>query len=165
MASTPLVLYSANTWLAFQIAERYYRAQHYVWCTPYFDASNHASLTYTVPPSSSPAEICRGLRREIAGKERHSDKIKANKAGILRGAQAKLAEGAIEPGAVAEIADVVQAAEILDFAPLLYVIPYHLVTSKLATVPVGQRAHPLSVEFTIPALPRDCFDVLRMDGD
>ena len=31
------ILYSTNTWIAYMIAERFYRRHHYVWCTPYFD--------------------------------------------------------------------------------------------------------------------------------
>lgn len=161
----PLVLYSASTWLAYVIAQKYYHGEHYVWCTPYFDPSAIPAVEYTVPPSSSPAEIYRGLRRDVDRKERHSDKIKANKAGILRGAQAKFAEGSISQNEVLEIAEVVEAAEVSDFNPLIFVIPYHLAVDKLSKVPVGQRAHPLSVEFIIPKLSRECFDVLKLDGE
>jgi|GEM_PF-5439362 len=34
----PLLLYSTNTWLTYVIGERFYRDEHYVWCTPDFDA-------------------------------------------------------------------------------------------------------------------------------
>jgi hypothetical protein len=60
---------------------------------------------------------------------------------------------------------VVEAAEVSDFAPLIFVIPYPLATEKLSRVPVSQRAHPLSAEFIISKLPRECFDVLRLDGE
>jgi hypothetical protein len=32
--------------------------------------------------------------------------------------------------------------------------------NRLQPVPVGLRAHPLSVEFMIELLPRDCFDAI-----
>jgi hypothetical protein len=164
-AQPPLILYSTSTWLAFIIGQKYFHGEHHVWCTPYFDPSAVPSVEYTVPPSSSPAEIYRGLRSDITRKERHSKKIKANKAGILRGAQEKLAEGTINEEDAKEIAAIVAAAEVPDFAPLIFVIPYHLVKDWLSTVPVSQRAHPLSVEFVIKKLPRICFDVLKVDGD
>jgi hypothetical protein len=161
----PLILYSTSTWLAFIIGQKYFRGEHHVWCTPYFDPSAVPSVEYTVPPSSSPAEIYRGLRSDITRKERPSDRIKANKAGILRGAQQKLAEGIITKEHAAEIAAIVASAEVSDFAPLIFVIPYDLVKDWLSKVPVTQRAHPLSVEFVIKKLPRFCFDVLKVDGD
>jgi hypothetical protein len=160
----PIILYSANTWLAYAIAERYYRGEHYVWCTPYFDASSVAPLNYTVPPSSSPIEIYRGLRKDVLNGDRHSAKIAANKAGIVRGMEAKLSVGAIDDEVATEIASVIGAADILDFRPLLYVIPFHVVRDRLRPVPVRQRAHPMSVEFIIETLPRECFDVIGLEG-
>jgi hypothetical protein len=157
-----LLLYSTNTWLAFQISERYFGREHYVWCTPYFDASR--SLEYKVPPSSCPAEIYKGFRKEVAGRERHSDRIKANKAGLLQGAQQKFKNGKISRRDMGEITAVVEKAEVMDFAPLIFVIPYSLVEDRLSDVPIGQRAHPLSVEYIIEALPRGFFDVLHFEG-
>jgi hypothetical protein len=160
----PLVLYATNTRLAYIIAQRYYNQKHYVWCTPYFDPSSVPALDYTVPPSSSPAEIYRSLRKDVDHNERHSDKIKANKAGIIRGAQEKFDQGEIDENERKEIAEIVEAAEVADFSPLIFVIPFSLVKGKLSTVPVDQRAHPLSSEFIIQTLPRDYFDVLRLEG-
>jgi hypothetical protein len=146
------------------IGQKYFNGEHYVWCTRYFDPSAVPSLEYTVPPTSRPAEIYRGLRKDMIRKERHSDKIKANKAGVLRGAQEKLAEGTITEEDAAEIAAIVAEAEVPDFSPLIFVIPYDLVKDRLSKVPVSQRAHPLSEEFVIKKLPRVCFDVLKVDG-
>ncbi len=33
-----LILYSTNTWIAYKIAQKYYKDEHYIWCTPIFDA-------------------------------------------------------------------------------------------------------------------------------
>ncbi len=37
MKKPPLVLYSANTLLAYKINETFYKGLHYVWCNPVFD--------------------------------------------------------------------------------------------------------------------------------
>jgi len=164
MTREPIVLYSANTWLAYIIAEQYYRGEHYVWCTPHFDPSSVPSLNYVVPPSSSPIEIYRGLRKDISSGDRHSAKIVANKIGILRGVEAKRSVGIIDDDGAAEIASVVEASDIRDFRPMCYVIPFCLVRDRVRPVPISQRAHPLSAEFVIEALPRDCFDAIGLEG-
>ncbi len=161
----PLVLYSTNSWLAYMVAQTYFNREHYVWCTPYFGTYAMPTLDAAIPPSSSPAEIYRGLRQDVARRERHSDKIKANRAGILRGAGEKLTQNVISTAQAEEISAIVEGAEVADFAPLIYVIPYHLVSDRLVPVPISQRAHPLSMEFIIARLPRDHFDVLKIEGD
>ena len=44
------------------------------------------------------------------------------------------------------------------------VIPFSLVRDKIEPVPVSQRAHPLSAEFIVKKLPRNCFDAIGVDG-
>jgi hypothetical protein len=160
----PILLYSVNTWLAYAIAEQYYSGLHYVWCTPHFDPSGVPSINYAVPPSSSPVEVYRGLRQDVTNGDRHSAKISANKAGILRGVEARRTHGDITEGAAAEIVAILDAADIRDFRPILFVIPFSLVRDKIEPVPVSQRAHPLSAEFIIERLPRNCFDAIGVDG-
>jgi len=137
MASTTnrhIVLYSASSWLAYKISEEYYGGQHYVWCTPHFDPSSVPSIDYTVPPSSSPIEIYRNLREDVKRGDRHSAKIAANKAGLLRGMERKRAAGEITDEQASEIASILDAAEPRDFRPLIFVIPFHLVQDKLSKV-------------------------------
>ncbi len=159
-----IVLYSTNSWLAYVISQRYYASDHYVWCTPYFDPSSVPSIDYTVPPSSSPAEIYRGLGEDVRRADRHSSKIAANKTGLVAGIQAKKRAGVITDEQANEIASIVEAAETRDFRPLVYVIPFTLVEDRIAGVPINQRANPLSVEFVIDKLPRHCFDVIDFNG-
>ena len=163
-SALPIVLYSASSWLAYIIAEQYYGRYHYIWCTPHFDPSSVASISYTVPPSSSPAEIYRNLREDVKLGDRHSAKIAANKAGILKGMEYKMTTGEITKEQASEIASIVDAAEPRDFKPLIFVVPFALVAKLIKPVPVNQRAHPLSIEFIIDRLPREKFDVIDFDG-
>jgi hypothetical protein len=157
----PLVLYSTNTWLAYAITERFYDGVHYAWCSPVYNGST-AAPHVNIPPSSSPAEIYRQLFREVDRGEQHSKAIENNRAGIEKGAEVKLKAGVITEETYEEIARTLERAEVRDFRPVLYVIPYDRVRGIVLDVPVHQRAHPLSVEYRVERLPNDCFDMLEL---
>ena len=157
----PLVLYSANTWLAYKIAERFYGDIHYAWCAPFFDPESVPSYQNTNPPSSSPSKICRELFEAVISGDRHSAKVEENKYGILKGAKEKKKAGIITNREAKDIIKIVGHAETFDFRPLVYVIPYHLVAKIVEEVPVEKRAHPLSLEYVIEELSRKFFDVIE----
>ena len=156
----PLILYSTNTWLAFNIAERYYRGRHYIWCTPFFNGRSDKGEAGFVPPTSCPWEIYRSLYGEWRAGDRHSTKIEQNRDGILRGAKANRNAGVISEDQESEIAFIVRDAEIRDFEPLVYVMPYGRVSGLVKEVLVEERAHPLSEEYVIESLPRRLFDII-----
>jgi hypothetical protein len=158
----PLLHYSTNTWLAYTIAENYYQGEHYVWCTPFFSPRSAPGYT-NVPPTSCPSSIYHSLREEVATGDRHSTKIRENRTGIIKGANVKKGAGIIDDVQEREIIDVVNSAETRDFRPLLYVIPHDLVAGVLQSVPVANKAHPLSVEYVIERLPRASFDVIDFE--
>jgi hypothetical protein len=160
--TAPLVLYSAQTLLAYRINQRYYAERHWVWCSPYRGAGTTPAVDAAVPPSSSPLEIYKSLYQDVKGGDGHSAKIEANRQGLVRGANAKLAAQAIDEAVAGEIAEVANLAEVADFRPLLYIIPYALVAKEVKVVPVGQRAHPLSEEFQIESLSRQHFDIIEL---
>jgi hypothetical protein len=159
--NTPLLLYSAGTWLAYTIAERFYGGVHYVWCSPFYDGVN-APRYVNVPPTSSPAEIYRNMEEETRRGDLHSDAIRRNIAGILDGAAAKRGAGAITDAQYHEIRVVLKKAKIPDFRPVLYVIPFDRLEGRVPEVPVSQRAHPLSLEYRVEDLRSGCFDVLEL---
>jgi len=163
MPRPPLVLYSTNTWLAFQLGQTYYNERHWVYCSPKFD--NRSSGAYgrpPQPPSSSPGEIFHSLLDEIQRGDMHSAKIQQNKAGLLKGASAKRSQGVITADTEAEIAAVVGLATLKDFSPLLYIIPFYGGTTRATRVPVPQRASLLSEEYIVDDLGRDEFDVIEL---
>jgi hypothetical protein len=160
--AVPIVLYSANSWLAYAIAERYFNGEHHVWCTPAFDARSPYARDWHVPPTSSPFEIYKSLAEEVRRGDRHSAKIAQNRIGIARGANVRRGAGLITEVEEKEIASIVDAAETADFRPLIYVIPYHLVAAEIKAVAVADRAHPLSAEYLLERLPRTSFDVIEV---
>jgi hypothetical protein len=160
----PLILYSMNTWLAYMIAQRYYKTEHYVWCTPYFDPRKSGDRESAVPPTSSPFEMYCSLAEDVARRDRHSAKIVDNRAGILRGANAKRRSGVIDARQEKDIVSIVDGADSGDFRPLMYVIPYSEVIDRMREPPPRDKAHPLSEEYIIDRLPRTLFDVIEF-GD
>ena len=58
------IYYSCCTSLSYFICERYYGKHHYVWCTPYFDASSRMSQNNWVPTTSNPRDIYWNLKKE-----------------------------------------------------------------------------------------------------
>lgn len=162
MPRAPLVLYSTNTWLAYNVAELFYGGEHYVWCTPHFSPRS-APPYASVPPTSCPSAIYRSLAAEVRAGDRHSTKIRENRVGISRGAELRRKDGMIDERQEKEINEMIGNAGIQDFKPLLYVIPHELVAPMIEPVPVEHRAHPLSVEFVVPRLPRAKFDVIDFE--
>lgn len=159
MPARPLVLYSTNTWLAYSIAERYYRGEHYVWCTPYFSPRSLPPYG-NMPPTSCPSEIYQMLDREVRAGDRHSSKIGENRTAIMKAAALNGAAGIIGEQDVEDITAIVNRAETRDFHPLVYVIPFDLAEGVLPNVPVSDRAHPLAAEYVLKGLRRECFDVI-----
>lgn len=145
------------------IAERFYNSDHYVWCTPYFDPRQNGRDA-AVPPTSSPFEMYRALSEEVTRGERHSSKIAENRVGILRGASAKRRARIITAAQEKQIGTIIGKSQVGDFRPLLYVIPFALVASRLREPPPEDKAHPMSAEFVVDRLPRRCFDVIEFGG-
>lgn len=156
-----LILYSTNTLLSLMIAAKYYGDNHFVWCTPFFSAEN-APKHVKIPPTSCPSIIYHQLWQEVKAGDRHSRQIEANRVGNTRGAAAKRKAGVITAKQEQEIASIVDGAEVADFRPLVFLIPFTGVARLVEEVPVGERAHPLSTEYRIMSLPRSLFDVIEL---
>jgi hypothetical protein len=156
-----LVLYSTNTWLAHKVSKEYYDDFHFVWCSPYFSARSVSGYEYTNPPSSSPGEIYDRLFADVAAGDRHSAKIQANRDGIIEGAKKKAVEGRITRKQLREIRKIVKDAEMSNFRPLLYIIPFVQVINLIKDPPIDARANPLSKEYIIERLPRSHFDIIE----
>lgn len=161
MPDTPLLLYSASTWAAFSIAERFYGGVHYVWCSAYYDATT-AARHLSIPPSSSPAEIYRMLEEDTRRGDRHSDAIEQNRRGLRTGAVVKRDAGAISALQFSEIKFIIENAHTREFRPVLYVIPFDRVKELAIEVPAAECANPFSVEYRIEQLRNDCFHVLEL---
>ena len=158
----PALLYSTNTWLAYTISQNYYRDEHYVWCNRHPNSRWLPTGVDPLPPSSSPGDIYLALHGDVRARDRHSAKIDQNKIGIRAGANEKRAQGIITEAQSAEINIWVGTADFRDFRPLLYIIPYEPVASRVEVVDVERRANLYHPEYLIAALPRANFDVVEL---
>lgn len=156
----PLILYSTNTWLAYAVAERFYGGMHHAWCSPVYDAVT-AARHVNIPPSSSPAEIYRALAEDARRGERHSALFVSKLKGVRSGARLRVQNGEITPEVEREIGEMVRRAHPRELRPVLYVIPFDRVRDRVVPVSIADRAHPFSVEYKVPALPRSCFDLIE----
>jgi hypothetical protein len=113
-----------------------------------------ANTGSVLPPTSSPCDIFHNLWEEVQRGDLHSAAIERNKLGILKGISLKVDAGIITTAQAAEI------NAILSLTQVRYT--YQGVAHLAKEVPVAQRAHPLSLEHTIDALPRAAFDVISL---
>jgi hypothetical protein len=156
----PFILYSTNTWLAYEINKKYYKHNHYVWCAPVICYEKPSFNSMRVPSSSDPINIYRRLLEDIHSGDKHCQKVKDNKIGIIKGATSKQEQEIITKEQEQEIISIVNMATMGDFYPLLYVIPFSKVKKIVKKVSVEKRAHPLSDEYLIESLHRKYFDVI-----
>jgi hypothetical protein len=147
--------------LAFDINEEYYCQEHYVWCNPYYDSSSLPANT-PLPPSSTPADIYQALYREVRGADQHNEKIERNRNGLRNGVTAKEKAGVIDASQKQKILGLIDNAPLKLFEPVLYVMPFALVSRLAKTVPANDRANPLHDEYIIENLPRRCFGIVKL---
>jgi len=159
MVTSPILLYSTITRLAFDIAQRYYGGVHYVWCAPKRDLGLHS---FQNPPSSDPLTIYWRFFEDAAGHDRHSSNIEMNKRGLLKGAAERHKQSLISDRQREIVEEIINFAELTYFMPLLVVMPFDLVKDLIAAVPSIRKASVSSEEYIIENLPRACFDVLEL---
>jgi hypothetical protein len=160
-SNNPIFLYSTNTFLAYSIAEQYYRGIHWVWCSPYFRPKG-GPPSVTMPISAIPGSIYERLYKDVTSDDHHSFLIKRNKVGLRKGIAAKLASGVITPNDALALESAIRRANLKDFRPMLYIIPFTKVKRLLVEVDVKERAHPLSVEYKIEALSSGSFEAIEL---
>lgn len=155
------IYYSCCTKLSYQIGQRYYGGNHYVWCTPYFNPKRWSEEN-SVPPTSNPRDIYWHLKKEVKAGDLHSPKIAENRLGIQQGADAKRSVGVINLSQYRQILEMANTAQLSEFRPLMLVIPYLPVADLLRQVDVKECANVMSEEYLIENLPRELFHVIEL---
>ena len=160
----PIILYSANTLLAYSLSEQFYGGTHYVWCVPNRERM-HERVRGPMPPTSDPFRIYASLMHALKENDRHCPQIRQNRAGLLRGAEQKFQEGLISKDIFHYIYSIIDEASLNDFSPILYVIPYHKVKDRIVLPKPSEKAGSLSVEYRIHDLKSDEFDAIMIPND
>lgn len=157
-----IILWSAGSRLKYDIQERYY-GTHYCWCSPAFDSEALAATAVgaNMAPSSNPITIYRELAAAIAKNDSHDLRIAGFRASIRGIAMKKAKEGIITLDQAKEIAVMAKTASLSQFKPLMYVIPYNLVSGRVQSVPLKNRAN-FEPEYTVPDLHKSEFHVIEL---
>ncbi|MEX2593600.1 MAG: hypothetical protein WD426_12570 [Anditalea sp.] len=160
-----LLYYSTNTKVAFFIAEQFYQSTHFVWCAPVYNPEKLDEYDFRrkIPASSSPFKIYKNLLDDIKSNDKHSSKIEQNRIGLKKGAAIMREKGIIDDNDFARILKIIDLADINEFAPLVYLIPASLVSTKVNSVDVNDAASPLSSECQIYDLQRTEFDIIEFE--
>ena len=163
MATTNLLYYSANSYLSYLVNRRFYNGQHYVWVSPVFNPATLDAMHEwrNIPTSSSPHDVYLTYRDSVNTADRHSDIIKQNIRGIKRGALKWLDDKKIDQHQYQSILYMVKNAQLADFRPLLYLIPAHVVQTKLQPVESKLLANPLGPEYRIFDLQQNEFEIME----
>lgn len=158
------LLYSTNNKIKLMINERFRKDVHYVWCATCFDASKQGaySIAAKAAPSSDPYQIYKQLSQDARKGDRHSSKIAEQRLSVTNLAAEWKKKGEISDLEAEEIAYIANESLPSEWAPLLYVIPFHLVQPRVQLVPIGKRAS-LGLEYIIHDLSRAEFDILELE--
>lgn len=148
-------LFSIGTRISYRIAKEYYHNVQYVWCAPHFDSPDQ-------PPTSNPQTIAKRYIEQIKSGDRHSKDILSNKAGILNGAKDKYSKLIINEKQNKEIRQFIGMARYQDFFPVLFVINSKKVSHKCQEVEVKYRATDTSIEYIIPNLMPDEYELIDL---
>lgn len=147
--------------LKFKINE-HYLGYHYVWCSPVFEgqALGRGALGSDQPASSDPATIYRRLHKDVVDRDKHSGEIQRQRDSLKGIALLLSGTGSLTDVEAATIAEIVDSADIYDFRPVLYAIPYNPVEARIQLVQTGKRAS-VEPEYVIPDLKLGEFHMLE----
>lgn len=153
--TTPF-LFSTATHLSYIISKNFFKDIHHTWCAPKFDAKE------TNPSSSNPLELYKKLIFEVQN-EIEGAAIYKQKIGILRAVSAKRQQEIITEEEEQKIIDIIGAARIEDYRPVIYVIPTNKVENLIEAASHTKKDGILSQEFLIRELPGDLLELLDID--
>jgi hypothetical protein len=159
------VLYSANPWLATDIAMRYRGGKHFAWCCEHYDIAKapSGSAAALIAPSSNPREIYEMLQRAVVREDEHSSLLRSYRKTFKRLALTWHANNEINEAQRDEIFAALKPGSWRIWRPVLYVIPRAPIENagRLIEVPRTDRAG-YGPELQIQALMRHEFDIIEL---
>ena len=152
------VLFSANTYLGYVIAEHFYNHIHYAWFTTRFDFGT------SQPASSNPRAICNEILNAVASNDHHCEKINRIGEKILVGAYSKRKEKTIDEEQEKTIRALVERSkkELYLMMPVIYVASWDVIKDYCEIVDEKNKASTTSIEYLCRELPRHLFDIIEL---
>lgn len=139
-----LYVYSTNPWYSHEVALKYLKGKHFIWCSDCYDPTTSPAVSSSAltAPSSSPKGIFEKLYTDTENEEKNSDLIKKYKKTYRKLAVTWFASGIIDNDQKNEIIATVNSISWRIWRPLLYIVykaPI-IASSRLISVPVTSRA-------------------------
>jgi Glycosyl transferases group 1 len=150
------LFFSTTTHLAHMISKIYYSDLHYIWCTPSFNPVR------TNPQSANPYEIYKNYLDEV-NNGYMGPTITKHKVGLINGVSVNRQKGIISLNQEQEILEIIYAAEIKHFKPIIYVIAASKVNSAIKAVPQSKKSDLFSQEFLLEQLNGSNFDIIDLN--
>jgi hypothetical protein len=141
----------------------YLGGQHFAWCSPVFSGEKlgRYMIGANQPPSSDPSSIYQSLSKAIERSDGHDPKIISQRATLSALAVEWHTNGRITADDRDDIVTILSMATFAEWKPLIYVIPYAPVASRVQLVPRARRAS-LEPEYIIPDLVTGEFDIIEL---
>lgn len=152
----PVFLFSQSTKLAHKIDEKFYKNEHYVWCSEFIHDNKQ-------PPTSDPVARCNRLLRIIKTGDRHAYEIDEHISGILAGARAKLNANVISAEQHQLICTYINSVDYEAFMPIIYIIDYNKVRDRCERISARDKASDSSSEIRIVDLKPDEYTIIDID--
>jgi hypothetical protein len=148
--------------LKVHLNEKFYKDIHYIWCSEVFDSRHEHKLSSWshLPPSSNPLDIYNDLKDAVQRGDLHSPKIGQLKLSMSGVATTKYNIHEISGDQKDEILFSVEKCDPSYWSPVLYIIPYDKVQTRLKLVPVEKRAS-LTTEYIVEDLRKGEFEIIQ----
>jgi hypothetical protein len=149
--------------MKYRIQRDFFNNEHYVWCSPEFDSSvlNRYARGASTPPSSDPKTIYTELAEAARRRDEHASKIESQKAALPALAESAFAGGRLTEADRDEIVTLVKLAQLVDWRPLLYVIPCTPTIKSRATLVPREKRASHEEEFIVSDLQASEFHILE----
>jgi hypothetical protein len=148
--------------MKWRIQQQFFSGKHWVWCSPAFEGEKLGKYTLGAgqPPSSDPACIYRTLHRAVTTGDGGDAKIASQKKTLMGLAVKFQTDGAISKDDQDEIIKMIELSSFEDWRPLIYVIPFEPVASRVRLVSRASRASH-EPEYVIEDLADGEFDIVE----
>jgi hypothetical protein len=146
-----------------RIQRDFFGDEHYVWCSEVLDCSklNKYARGAAMPASSDPYQIYKDLDRIIRSNDRHGAKIVEQRKNLTALAVEKASVGLISEDDRDLIAAIVAKAELVEFAPRLFLISTPMIAGRAKLVDPSLWAG-TEREWILPDLRPGEFDIVEL---
>lgn len=160
---TVRILYSVNPKIKLQIQQHFFEDVHYVWCAAHWDGTAQAkySTAATIGMTSNPQDLYIEWRKHVARADSHFQKPRDIRDFYVTHGLKCVGEKTMSQETYDELVYFLDNTTSDDWAPLLYLIPWSVVESRVQNVQPAKRSS-RAMEYIIADLAPDEFDIVEI---